>query len=59
LGHLVSVGKINLPHTEYLTHYAYIGQRAQGKLGPMHPIRVQTYDDDFQRIRRVFDSLTG
>lgn len=57
LKHLVSIGRIELPRTEQITHYAYIGQRAQGKLGPMHPKRVQAYDEEFARIRTIFDAL--
>lgn len=57
LDHLVSTRRIHLPRTDWLTHYAYIGQRAQGNLGPMHPTRIAAYDQDFLRIRKVFDSL--
>jgi hypothetical protein len=57
LNHLLSLGCINLPRTQKITHYAYIGQRAQGKLGPMHPSRVQAYDQEFNRIRKIFDAL--
>jgi hypothetical protein len=55
LRHLVSIGIIELPRTEQITHYAYIGQRPQGKLGPMHPKRLQAYDKEFVRIRNIFD----
>lgn len=57
LHHLVIVGKIKLPRVEKISHYAYIGQRAQGKLGPMHPLRVLEYDKEFARIREIFDKL--
>ena len=57
MNHLVSIGKIKLPRVEQITHYAYIGQRAQGHLGPMHPQRIEAYSKEFARIRKVFDSL--
>jgi len=57
LSHLVSLGKIELPRTEQITHYAYIGQRAQGLLGPMHPQRIQAYDDEFFRVCNIFNAL--
>jgi hypothetical protein len=57
LDHLQSTGRIRLPQVERITHYAYIGQRPQGKLGPMHPERIQAYDQEFTRIRKIFDDL--
>ncbi len=56
LDHLISIKKIVLPQTEKITHYAYIGQRAQGHLGPMHPQRTEAYEKEFARIRQVFDA---
>jgi hypothetical protein len=56
LNHLISKGKINLPSFEKIKHYAYIGQRAEGKLGPMHPDRVKRYGEDFARIRESFNA---
>jgi len=58
LAHLAAMGRIKLPKTEQIAHYSYIGQRAQGKLGPMHPLRIMEYDKEFARIRKVFDSLS-
>lgn len=58
LQHLVSIRKIKLPRVEKITHYAYIGQRAQGHLGPMHPLRVKEYEKEFARIREIFDKLS-
>ncbi len=55
LNHLVSVRKIRLPEKMNIHHYSYIGQRAQGKLGPMHPDRVKQYSNDFDMIRKKFD----
>jgi len=57
INHLESIEKIIRPRTEYITHYAYIDQSAQGNLGPMHPQRIQAYSKEFARIRQVFDSL--
>ena len=57
LERLESIGKIHLPPHEKIKHYAYIGQRAEGKLGPMHPDRVRRYSEDFARIRKAFDRL--
>jgi len=52
IDHLVAINKLKLPATEQLTHYAYIGQRAQGKLGPMHPERILAYDQEFTGFER-------
>ena len=58
LKHLSStLPNIRLPATVYLDHYSYIGSRAQGPLGPMHPTRVQKYDADFQTISESFQQL--
>jgi hypothetical protein len=58
LRYLVSKRKIELPRTEQITHYSYIGQRAQGSLGPMHPQRIQEYDHEFSRIHKIFSALS-
>jgi hypothetical protein len=55
--YLQTKNRILLPRTETITHYAYIGQRAQGKLGPMHPDRIEAYRQEFRNIRRIFDSI--
>ena len=55
---LVSNGRIKIPRVEKITHYAYIGQRAQGHLGPMHPLRVKEYEKEFVRVRAIFDKLS-
>jgi hypothetical protein len=57
LSFLQSLGKIHLPPYERIQHYAYIGQRAEGKLGPMHPDRVERYDDVFAKIRASFTKI--
>jgi hypothetical protein len=58
LTHLAStLPDFKLPALEYLEHYSYIGSRAQGSLGPMHPTRVQKYDTDFQRIAEMFRQI--
>lgn len=57
LNHLKIIGKIKLPRSENIKHYAYIGQRAEGKLGPMHPDRIKRYSEDFDRIQRTFNNL--
>jgi len=57
LEHLVSKQIIQLPPHEQIKHYAYIGQRAEGNLGPMHPDRIRRYCEDFARIRETFDLL--
>lgn len=33
-----------------MTHYAYVGQRAEGALGPMHPERVQRYHQEMAKL---------
>jgi uracil-DNA glycosylase len=57
LNHLASTGKIKLPATIKIKHYSFLGQRADGKLKPMHPDRIQRYSEDFASIRREFNSL--
>ena len=57
LRHLVSKELIKLPRTTNITHYAYIGQRAQGHLGPMHPQRIEAYSKEVSQVRETFDSL--
>jgi hypothetical protein len=57
LDHLMSIGQIRLPRHEQIKHYAYIGQRAEGKLCPMHPDRIRRYSEDFARIREAFGRL--
>ena len=55
ISHLAAtLPEIKLPPTTYLDHYAYIGSRPQGSLGPMHPTRIRKYDTDFQRIAELF-----
>jgi len=57
LEHLNGLSLVNLPKNEQIKHYAYIGQRAEGKLGPMHPERVKRYSEDFARIRDVIGKV--
>ncbi len=57
LDHLQTKNKIHLPRNEQIKHYAYVGQRAEGKLGPMDPSRVKRYFEDFSRIRDTFSKL--
>jgi uracil-DNA glycosylase len=59
LNHLISNRKINLPKSLRIKHYSYIGQRAEGKLGPMHPERIKRYSEDFSEIRRMFNKDLG
>lgn len=58
IGYLVATKRIQLPRTEWITHYAYIGQRAQGKLGPMHPERIKNYDKEFEHVTKVYRELS-
>ena len=39
-----------LPDVATIYHYSYIGSRPQGKLGPLHPLRVAAWGDEFARI---------
>lgn len=57
LQHLVNRRKFVFPKTEQITHYGYIGQRAQGHLGPMHPTRIAEYDKEFAKIKKIFDAI--
>ena len=50
LDHLQRERLVVLPRTVVITHYSYIGQRAQGRLGPMHPDRVAAYDREFAHV---------
>ena len=42
-------------------HYSYVGQRADAKrrLGPMNPVRVQEYKDQFKYVAELADSMSG
>ena len=40
-----------------MTHYAYVGQRAQGSLGPMHPQRVKAFHVEMAKIAAEFRRL--
>jgi serine/threonine protein kinase len=53
LRHLGRCGLIELPRLVGMTHYAYIGQRADGSRGPMHPARVAEYDQEFSDVARI------
>lgn len=57
LTHLATMYGLTLPHAEHIVHYSYIGSRAEGKLGPMHPIRVQKYDESFAKVASTFRVL--
>ncbi len=59
LDHLRESKGPGLPHLEYLDHYSFLGSRPQGKLGPMHPKRIEQYDCDFARIAEVFREISG
>ena len=59
LNDLQRFGKIRLPRTEFIQHYAYIGQRAQGHLGPMHPQRLQEYDEQMANIAHIFHEINS
>ena len=53
LAHLVRRRLIPpLPESITIYHYAYIGSRPQGRLGPLHPDRVAAWDADFARIAK-------
>lgn len=58
LQYLENLGQITLPETIKITHYAYIGQRARGKLGPMHPQRVQEYDVEFAKVKSLLGQMS-
>lgn len=42
-----------------MTHYAYVGQRAEGHLAPMHPSRVKRYHEEMATIAAAFRAITG
>jgi hypothetical protein len=53
LEHVARKGLIPaLPETVVIYHYAYIGSRPQGNLGPLHPDRVAAWDGEFARIAK-------
>lgn len=47
---------LQLPRRASLSDAAYIGSRGCGDLGPMHPLRVQEYDEEMEQISRLFQS---
>lgn len=62
INYLLSKNRLpKLPTTIDIPHYAYIGQRADSvrRLGPMHPIRIKEYDDQFSVIRKTFMNLNA
>lgn len=46
-----------LPTTTRIHHYSYVALRPEGRLGPMHPERVERYDADFARVADEARSL--
>lgn len=51
---LVQEGLVPQPRrTEIVTHYAAIGQRPAGRLGPMDPARVKGYEAEFARVAKL------
>lgn len=52
LDHLMTCG-MSLPRIETVQHYSYVAHRPRGKQGPMHPVRVQEYDDEFAAVARI------
>jgi serine/threonine protein kinase len=53
LRHLQRSGLVELPRVVGITHYAYIGQRADGNRGPMHGERVAEYEREFAEVARL------
>jgi hypothetical protein len=60
LAHLMRKRMIpSLPESVTIYHYAYIGSRPQGRLGPLHPDRVAAWDAEFARIAKRAAEITG
>ena len=58
LTYLHSFAALKLPCILKMTHYAYVGQRARGHQGPMHPERVQEYYAEMANIARKHNELS-
>ncbi len=50
LRHLDESGKIDLPKFKKVDHYSYVAMRPKGKLGPMHPDRVNAYHEEIRGL---------
>lgn len=57
LQRLVKKGLVSLPRVMFIHHYSYVASRARGKLGPMHPSRVEEYHRQMMHIRSQFDTM--
>jgi len=50
-------GLIRLPETITIHHYSYIGSYPEGSLPPMHPDRVQSWDEDFAKLASRYEEI--
>lgn len=57
INHFINTGQLSFPRVEAIEHYSYIAHRPRDKQGPMHPLRVQEYDNDFARISATIQAL--
>lgn len=51
--------RVGLPPVVKIPHYSYIAHRADAKrrLGPMHPLRIEEYQEKFSEIKLLFKRL--
>jgi hypothetical protein len=57
LNHLALVRQLRFPQIVSIQHYAYIGQRPDGKLPPMAPQRVRAYQAQMAQVAKLWASL--
>ena len=57
LNYLQRSKKLGLPKTTLIQNYAYIGNRPRGSLGPMHPVRVKEYDQEFSMVADLYRGM--
>jgi hypothetical protein len=48
---------LRFPRIETIQHYSYVALRPRGAQGPMHPARVQEYDEEFAEVAQLFNLL--
>ncbi len=48
---------LRLPRLFSISNPAYIATRSCGELGPMHPLRLQEFDEEFQQLSGFIDYL--
>lgn len=57
LQHLKEKNLVRLPRLEEIENYAYVASRPRGSQPPMHPQRLQEYDEQFARLAHILPRL--